>query len=199
MCLCFIIKTWYFVHVYKIYFLWKIWTMQRNIKITLTHNYISFLSLSSFYVCGYIYIHTHTHTYTYTHIHTHTYTHTHTHTYTHIHIHTHIYTHIYIHTHIHTHTHIYTHTHTYMLTWGFGASQVVLVVKEPACQCRRCKRHRLNPWVRKIPWGGHGNPLQYSCLDNPMDRGAWRAMVHGVISQTWLKWLNTAHLYVRYI
>ena len=33
--------------------------------------------------------------------------------------------------------------------------------------------------------GGNGNPLQYSCLENPMDRGAWRAMVHGVTkSQT---------------
>ena len=33
--------------------------------------------------------------------------------------------------------------------------------------------------------GGHGNPLQYSCLGNPMDRGAWQAMVHGVAkSQT---------------
>ena len=32
---------------------------------------------------------------------------------------------------------------------------------------------------------GHGNPLQYSCLENPMDRGAWRAVVHGVTkSQT---------------
>ena len=30
------------------------------------------------------------------------------------------------------------------------------------------------------PGGGHGNPLQYSCLGNPMDRGAWRATVHGV-------------------
>ena len=28
--------------------------------------------------------------------------------------------------------------------------------------------------------GGHGNPLQYSCLENPMDRGTWRAIVHGV-------------------
>ena len=28
--------------------------------------------------------------------------------------------------------------------------------------------------------GGHGNPFQYACLDNPMDRGAWKAMVHGV-------------------
>ena len=57
--------------------------------------------------------------------------------------------------------------------------------KEPACQCRRCKRHGFSPWVGKIPWGGHGNPLQYSCLENPLDRGAWRATVHGVAkSQT---------------
>ena len=41
--------------------------------------------------------------------------------------------------------------------------------------------------------GGHGNPPQYSCLKNPMDRGAWRATVRGVTkSQTWLKGLSTA-------
>ena len=33
---------------------------------------------------------------------------------------------------------------------------------------------------RKIPGGGNGTPLQYSCLKNPMDRGAWRATIHGV-------------------
>ena len=39
--------------------------------------------------------------------------------------------------------------------------------------------------------GGHGNPLQYSCLENPMDRGAQGATVHRVAkSQTQLKWLN---------
>ena len=36
------------------------------------------------------------------------------------------------------------------------------------------------PGSGKSPGGGHGNPLQYSCLENPMDRGAWRATVHGV-------------------
>ena len=37
----------------------------------------------------------------------------------------------------------------------------------------------------RSPGGGHGNPLQHSCLENPMDRGAWRATVHGVTkSQT---------------
>ena len=49
--------------------------------------------------------------------------------------------------------------------------------KESACQCRR---HEFNPWVQKLPWGGNGKPFQYSCLENPMDRGAWRATVHGV-------------------
>ena len=48
----------------------------------------------------------------------------------------------------------------------------------PACQCRRHKRCGFNPQVGKIPRGGHGGPLQYSCLENPMDRGAWRATVH---------------------
>ena len=32
----------------------------------------------------------------------------------------------------------------------------------------------------RSPGGGHGNPLQYSCLENPMDRGAWWSTVHGV-------------------
>ena len=45
----------------------------------------------------------------------------------------------------------------------------------------------------RTPWRrGNGNPLQYSCLENPMDRGAWQAMVRRVAeSQTQLKWLST--------
>ena len=39
--------------------------------------------------------------------------------------------------------------------------------KEPDCQCRRHKRLGFDPWVGKIPWGGHGSPLQCSCLENP--------------------------------
>ena len=46
-----------------------------------------------------------------------------------------------------------------------------------------------------FPGGGNGNPLQYSCLENPMDRGAWRARVHGVTrSRTRLSYW--AHLHV---
>ena len=36
------------------------------------------------------------------------------------------------------------------------------------------------PGLGSLPGEGHGNPLQYSCLGNPMDRGAWWAIVHGV-------------------
>ena len=50
------------------------------------------------------------------------------------------------------------------------------------------------PGSGRSPGGRHGNPLQYSCLENPRDRGDWRATVHGVTkSQTGLKWLSTAH------
>ena len=45
--------------------------------------------------------------------------------------------------------------------------------KESVCHWKRCKGHRFDPWGRKIPEGGNGNPLQYSCLENPMDRGDW--------------------------
>ena len=52
-----------------------------------------------------------------------------------------------------------------------------------ACQCGRCKRHRLG----RSPGGGNGNPLQGSCLENRMDRGAWWATVQGVAKRwTWL-------------
>ena len=52
--------------------------------------------------------------------------------------------------------------------------------QESTCQCRR---PRLDPWVSKIPWRKEWLPLQYSCLGNPMDRGAWRATIHGVAKQ----------------
>ena len=50
----------------------------------------------------------------------------------------------------------------------------------------------LIPGLGRSPGGGHGNPLQYSFLENPMDRGAWQATVHRVKkSQTLLKRLST--------
>ena len=53
--------------------------------------------------------------------------------------------------------------------WGFPGSTSS---KEPACQCRRHKKREFDTWIEKIPGEGHGNPLQYSCLENHMDRGA---------------------------
>ena len=53
--------------------------------------------------------------------------------------------------------------------------------KEPACQRRRRKEMWVQiPGSGRSSGGGHGNPLQYSCLENPMDRGAWQAMVYRV-------------------
>ena len=40
--------------------------------------------------------------------------------------------------------------------------------QEPACQCRRHTRYGFDRWLGRSPGGGHGNPLQYSCLENPM-------------------------------
>ena len=51
----------------------------------------------------------------------------------------------------------------------------------------------LIPESERSPGGGHGNPFQYSCLENPMDRGAWWAIVHRVAkSQTRLKQLSAS-------
>ena len=55
-------------------------------------------------------------------------------------------------------------------------------------QCRSHMRCGLIPGLGRFPGGGHGNPLQYFCLENPVDREASRATVHRVTkSQTWLK------------
>ena len=51
--------------------------------------------------------------------------------------------------------------------------------KKSASHCRRHKNRGFYPWVIRAPGGGHGNPPQYSCLENPMDRGAQRAIVKG--------------------
>ena len=53
------------------------------------------------------------------------------------------------------------------------ASQVVLVVKNPAANAGDLRGTRSIPMLVRFHRGGHGNPLQYSCLENPMDRGTW--------------------------
>ena len=62
----------------------------------------------------------------------------------------------------------------------FGASQVVPVVKNPPANAGDVRDMGSIPALGRSPGGGHGNPLQYSCLENPMDRGAWWAIVRGV-------------------
>ena len=53
------------------------------------------------------------------------------------------------------------------------ASQVVLVVKNPPANAGDVTDLSLTPDLGRSRGGGHGNPLQYSCLENPMDRGTW--------------------------
>ena len=59
-------------------------------------------------------------------------------------------------------------------------SQVVLVVKNVPANAGDIRDAGLIPGPGRSSGGGYGNPLQYSCLENPLDRGAWWATVHGV-------------------
>ena len=60
--------------------------------------------------------------------------------------------------------------------------------KELACQCRDVKHTGLIPGLGRSPGGGHGNPLQHSYLENPMDRGVWWVIVYNILkSWTQLK------------
>ena len=62
----------------------------------------------------------------------------------------------------------------------WGASQVVLVVRNLSANAGDVRGTD-----QEDPGGGNGNPLRYSCLGNPMDRGTWKATLHGVTeSQT---------------
>ena len=76
-----------------------------------------------------------------------------------------------------------------------GVSWVAQVTKNPPASAGNL-RCRLVPWVRKILGGGHGTPLQYSCLENPTERRAWWATVH-CIAKSWirLKWLTRHRCY----
>ena len=65
-----------------------------------------------------------------------------------------------------------------------GASQAVLVVKNPLANAGRGKRCGFNPWVGKIPWRRAWQPTPVFLLENPMDREAWWAMVHRV-AKSW--------------
>ena len=66
----------------------------------------------------------------------------------------------------------------------------MLVVKNPPANAGDITDLDLIPRSRRSPGGGYGNPLQHSCLENPMDRGDWWATVHGVAHS----WTRLNHL-----
>ena len=80
---------------------------------------------------------------------------------------------------IHTHT----HTHTQVRSW---ASQVALEVKNQSASAGEVREAGSVPQSGRSPGGHRGNPLQYSCLENPMDGEAWQAMVHRV-AKSWTR------------
>ena len=60
--------------------------------------------------------------------------------------------------------------------------------------CSQCERPKFNPWVGKNPAEGNGYPLQYSCLEKSMDRGAWWATVHGIAESDTTEQLTPSEL-----
>ena len=69
---------------------------------------------------------------------------------------------------------------TNSLARTYGASQVVLVVKNLPANAGDLRDVGPIPGLGRSPGEENGNPHQYSCIENPMDRGAWWATVHGV-------------------
>ena len=82
----------------------------------------------------------------------------------------------------------YRNVQTYLTDW---ASQGALGIKNLPANAGDVRDTDSIPGSGRSPGGGHGNMLQYPCLENPMDRGAWRATVHRV-AKSWirLKWLT---------
>ena len=64
------------------------------------------------------------------------------------------------------------------------ASEVVAVVKNAPANAGDLRDACSIPGLGRLPGEGHGNPLQCSCLENPMDRGAWQATIHRV-AKSW--------------
>ena len=79
-------------------------------------------------------------------------------------------------------------------------SQVAPVVKNPPANAGDIKDRLLIPKLKRSPWGGHGDPLQYFCLENPMDRGAWQTTVHGVarVRHDWVHTRARTHTHTRW-
>ena len=67
-----------------------------------------------------------------------------------------------------------------LITVSIRTSQVALVVKNLPANAGVIRDAGSIPGLGRSPGGGHGNPVQYSCMENSIDRGAWWATVHGV-------------------
>ena len=87
--------------------------------------------------------------------------------------------------------------------WGRVSAEITLVGKDSrqgSSQCCSLRAGKRGHASGRTPGGGHGNSLQYSCLENPMDGGVWWAAVHRITkSRTELKWLSTAQHIPYYI
>ena len=81
------------------------------------------------------------------------------------------------------------------------ASQVVLVVKNPPAHASDERDAGSIPGLGRSPRRGHHNPLQYSCLENPMDRGAWRGKSIGLhrIGHKWSDWARIQYHWTIYL
>ena len=82
-----------------------------------------------------------------------------------------------------------------------GPSQVAQVVRNSPVNVGDVKNASSFPGLGRSPGEGPGNPLQYSCLGNPMDRAAWQATVHGGLEESDMtEWLSThAHASSSYL
>ena len=69
-------------------------------------------------------------------------------------------------------------------------------VKNPSDNAGDIRDKSLIPGSGRSPGGGHGNPLQDSCLENPMRRGAWRVTVHAV-TKSWTRLSNEARIHTK--
>ena len=82
---------------------------------------------------------------------------------------------------MHTHARAHTHTHTYIYIYIYTHFPHSLVGKESVCNAGD---PGLIPGSGRFPGEGNGNPPQYSCLGNLIDRGAWQVIAHGV-TKSW--------------
>ena len=83
-------------------------------------------------------------------------------------------------------------------SWAF---QMALVIKNPSANAGDLRDLGLIPGSERSLGGGHGNSLQYSSLENPMNRGAWRAIVYGVAKSRIQQsdkhfWVPKYHIYM---